>query len=183
MRGSDPYGTNCIDEISNILDWTHLIIKGAINFMIGWTQMNRVGSNVKQFSNWMKNISPKVSLGFSIAGYALIGISNIIDGIQSGKSALNIVTDTVFDITAIATITYMGAAIGSIIPGVGTAIGTIIGFAAGFIYSAISTTQIVKDLKKAFYQGVNQFIDDVGRIMLPTRSQKPDGRKNAIPSR
>ena len=165
VRGSDPYGTNCIDEISNAIDWTHIIIKGAMNFMIGLTQMNRVGSNVKQFSNWLKNISPKASFGFSIVGYALIGISNIIDGVQSGKSALNIVTDTVFDITAIATITYMGAAIGSIIPGVGTAIGTTIGFAAGFIYSAISTTQIVKDLKKAFYQGVNQFIDDVGRII------------------
>ena len=164
-----PYGTSVADELGNVTDWMHIITIMAINYFIGITKTTKAGLNIIPYTNLLAGIKPKISLGFSIIGNSLIAISNIIDGVQSGKSALNIVTDTVFDITSIATIAYMGsalgAAIGSVLPGLGTAIGALIGLFSGIIYSAISSTQFIKDLKQGFYQGVNQIINDVGRVI------------------
>lgn len=160
---TDPVGTNTASEFSSVADWMFFVLKMGASVIKGLSINLRgtgqivkgIGSNAKAFGNLMGSATGIISKVSSVFGYALITLSNIIDGVQSGKSALNIATDTIFDCTAIALCGMIGSALGSVIPVLGNFIGGCIGVALGIAYSLISSSQFIKDLKDAFYNGIN----------------------------
>lgn len=161
----DPTGTNVADDISSAADWIQLVLKMAIGVIRGLSKtLPNVGYNAKSFDSSLNNFGNSLSNGFTVFSYIMIGVSNIIDGINEGKTALNIATDIIFDCTAIAICSQIGAAIGSIIPIGGTIIGGLIGAGLGFIYSYFSDSQIIQELKEALYEGVNTIVTDFVRI-------------------
>ncbi len=156
----DPKGNNVVDSISAILEWIGLVSKIGINFILGLSKTQSVGSNAKYLANLFKNFGYGFSSVLSFMGNALIGVSNIIEGFSDNKSFLNITTDTVFDITAISLGTAIGAAIGSVIPVVGTFVGGAIGGALSFTYTNFESSQIIQETKQSFFDGVNQIVGD-----------------------
>ena len=157
----DPQGTNAADNISSVIDWLALILRMGSGVIVGLSKtVSGLGSNAKAFGKMIGSFSNSMSAVFSVVGYGLIAISNIIEGVKSGKSALNIITDTVFDCAAIALCEYIGIAVGSYIPFGGTFIGATIGAGLGYLYMKFASSNIIQDLKDSFYDGINTIAND-----------------------
>ena len=161
---TDPYGTNVVDEISELIGWIGIVSKIGINFLFGLSITQNVSISAKQFAILLKGFGQRLSSTFSIASNILIGFSNLIDGINEGKSALNIMTDTVFDLTAVSLGVSIGASIGSIFPVGGAIIGGAIGGAFSYLYTRVEPVQIIQETKQGFFDGVNQLFNDFAKV-------------------
>lgn len=165
IRYIDPNGTNAADELRTIKTYALFVLKAGLGFISGLSKTTiGLGSNAKSIASMFGRFGGILSKISTALNYALIAISNIIDGVYSKKPAFNIVTDIAFDFTAVALGTYIGAAIGSIIPGPGTIIGGIIGGVLGGAYMFVSSTPIVKDLKDSFFDGIATIATDIWNL-------------------
>ncbi len=163
---TDFLGTNFVDDLGTIADRVYLILKMAIAMIGGMAKtVPNIGSSAKAFAKSLGKFGGNLSKGFAIFSYIMVAVSNIIDGINEGKTVLNIATDIIFDCTAIAVGAEIGAMIGSIIPGAGTVIGAVIGSILGAVYMAFESSPFIQELKQMFYEGINTILTDVGRIL------------------
>ncbi len=175
IMNTDPVGTNVADDLSSVADWIFFVLKMGAGVIKGLSTNLRgtgqiiqgVGSNAKAFGKLMGSAGGVISKVSSVLGYALIAFSNIYDGAQSGKSALNIITDTVFDLAALSLGNLIGTGIGAGItfltgcPALGTAIGSVVSWALNGLYLWFSSSDIVMELKDGFYNGVNTVVNGI----------------------
>lgn len=169
IRYIDPYGTNVGDDLRTVKTLTYFVLKAGEIFLKGLSKTTPgLGSNTKGIASMLGQYGGVISKVATVLNYAFIAISDIIYGVEAGKTPLNIITDIAFDFTAVALGAEIGAGIGALIgsfaPGAGNIIGAVIGGILGAAYMFVSKSPIVMQLKDALYDGVSTIINDIGNF-------------------
>lgn len=110
-----------------------------------------LGNTITEVANNLKNLKNVKTFGLVTAGVAglTIGLNGANDAAYNlSKGVGNATDETVKLVGSFASAAAGGAALGSVIPGVGTAIGGIIGFTTAAISSLIGMDNAIKDVAK-----------------------------------